>query len=89
MGAAAGDGHRGPSASTPANALQDALYGFDDEADSNTLEVFVSRLRRKLGPRATSRPCAAWATGWRLGDEALTASHPQADPPGAIRWPAA
>ena len=29
--------------------LQDALYGFDDEADSNTLEVFVSRLRRKLG----------------------------------------
>lgn len=30
-------------------SLQDALYGFDDEADSNTLEVFVSRLRRKLG----------------------------------------
>ena len=25
------------------------LYGFDDEADSNTLEVFISRLRRKLG----------------------------------------
>jgi len=31
------------------DALQDALYGFEDEADSNTLEVFVSRLRRKLG----------------------------------------
>ncbi len=30
-------------------ALQDALYGFDSETDSNTLEVFVSRLRRKLG----------------------------------------
>ncbi|MEJ2804454.1 response regulator transcription factor [Comamonadaceae bacterium PP-2] len=30
-------------------ALQDALYGFDQEADSNTLEVFISRLRRKLG----------------------------------------
>lgn len=29
--------------------LQDALYGWDDEADSNTLEVFISRLRRKLG----------------------------------------
>lgn len=29
--------------------LQDALYGFDAEADSNTLEVFISRLRRKLG----------------------------------------
>ena len=30
-------------------ALQDALYGYEEEADSNTLEVFVSRLRRKLG----------------------------------------
>lgn len=30
-------------------ALLDALYGFDAEADSNTLEVFISRLRRKLG----------------------------------------
>ena len=29
--------------------LQDALYGWDGEADSNTLEVFISRLRRKLG----------------------------------------
>lgn len=29
--------------------LQDSLYGFDQEADSNTLEVFISRLRRKLG----------------------------------------
>ena len=29
--------------------LQDALYGFDSETDSNTHEVFVSRLRRKLG----------------------------------------
>ena len=30
-------------------SLLDALYGFDSEADSNTLEVFISRLRRKLG----------------------------------------
>ena len=29
--------------------LQDALYSFDDSTDSNTLEVFISRLRRKLG----------------------------------------
>ena len=29
--------------------LQDALYGFEDGTDSNTLEVFISRLRRKLG----------------------------------------
>ena len=31
------------------DSLADALYGFGDEADSNTLEVFISRLRRKLG----------------------------------------
>lgn len=30
-------------------ALLAALYGFDEEADSNTLEVFISHLRRKLG----------------------------------------
>lgn len=30
-------------------SLQDALYGFDNDTDSNTLEVFISRLRRKLG----------------------------------------
>ena len=30
-------------------SLQNALYSYEDEADSNTLEVFVSRLRRKLG----------------------------------------
>jgi len=29
--------------------LLDALYSFDDSTDSNTLEVFISRLRRKLG----------------------------------------
>jgi two-component system OmpR family response regulator len=29
--------------------LTDALYGFGDELDSNTLEVFINRLRRKLG----------------------------------------
>lgn len=29
--------------------LLGAIYGWDDEADSNTLEVFISRLRRKLG----------------------------------------
>lgn len=29
--------------------LQDALYGFDDDTHSNTLEVFISTLRRKIG----------------------------------------
>lgn len=31
------------------DTLLAALYGFDEEADSNTLEVFISHLRRKLG----------------------------------------
>lgn len=30
-------------------ALSSALYGFDDDVGSNTLEVFISHLRRKLG----------------------------------------
>lgn len=29
--------------------LEEALYGFDDEIASNTLEVYVSRIRKKLG----------------------------------------
>ena len=30
-------------------SLQDALYGLDADASSNTLEVFISNLRRKIG----------------------------------------
>jgi two-component system, OmpR family, response regulator len=32
-----------------AQSLMRSLYGFNDEVDSNTLQVFVSSLRRKLG----------------------------------------
>jgi two-component system OmpR family response regulator len=45
--------------------LQDALYGFDGEADSNTLEVFISRLRRKLG---RGHILTLRGLGWRLGN---------------------
>jgi len=31
------------------DSLLDALYGFDDDTGSNTLEVFMSHLRRKIG----------------------------------------
>ena len=31
------------------HALEDHLYGWGGEVESNTLEVFISRLRRKLG----------------------------------------
>jgi DNA-binding response OmpR family regulator len=30
------------------DALVEAIYGFDDEIESNTLEAQVSRLRKKL-----------------------------------------
>jgi two-component system OmpR family response regulator len=54
---------------TRENLLQDALYGWGEEADSNTLEVFISRLRRKLGRGHIVRPCAGWATGSRSSDD--------------------
>ncbi len=31
------------------HVLEDHLYGWGGEAESNTLEVFVSQIRRKLG----------------------------------------
>ena len=44
--------------------LEDRLYAFDAEIDSNTIEVHVSRLRKKLGHDAieTQR-----GLGYRLG----------------------
>lgn len=44
-------------------SLQDALYGLDASADSNTLEVFISRLRRKLGRDAIE---TVRGSGYRL-----------------------
>ena len=41
--------------------LTEHIYAQDFDRDSNTVEVFVARLRRKLGA-APSRPCAASAT---------------------------
>ena len=32
------------------SALEEAVYGFDDEIASNTLDAHISRLRRKLAP---------------------------------------
>jgi DNA-binding response OmpR family regulator len=43
--------------------LTEHIYAQDFDRDSNTIEVFVGRLRKKL-PRCRSRPCAAWAIGW-------------------------
>lgn len=38
-----------PNAIVSKEKLEEALYGFDDEIASNTLEVYVSRIRKKLG----------------------------------------
>ena len=38
-----------PNSIVSKEKLEEALYGFDDEVASNTLEVYVSRIRKKLG----------------------------------------
>jgi two-component system OmpR family response regulator len=41
--------------------LVEHLYDQDFDRDSNTIEVFIGRVRKKIGPTG-SRPCAASAT---------------------------
>jgi CheY-like chemotaxis protein len=43
--------------------LSEHIYAQDSDRDSNTIEVFVAACARSC-PKAASRPCAAWATGW-------------------------
>ena len=38
-----------PGRIVPRASLEERLYGFDDEVSSNTVEVFIHHLRRKLG----------------------------------------
>ena len=40
---------RRPGILVPKERIEDALYAFGAEVESNTVEVYVSRLRRKLG----------------------------------------
>jgi len=48
----------------PKSALEERLYSFDAEVESNTIEVYISRLRKKLGAGVieTQR-----GLGYRLG----------------------
>jgi len=46
--------------------LEEKLYGWDDETESNTLDVHLSRLRRKLGGDAIRN---MRNLGWRMADE--------------------
>jgi two-component system OmpR family response regulator len=38
-----------PGAVVPNSAIEEALYAFGAEVQSNTVEVYISRLRKKLG----------------------------------------
>lgn len=49
------------------DALEDRLYGFDDDVSGNALEATVSRLRRKLATaRSTVHVEATRGIGYRL-----------------------
>ncbi|MCX7815123.1 MAG: response regulator transcription factor [Tepidimonas ignava] len=50
----------------PRAELAEHLYGADGERDSNTIEVFVARLRRKLPPGAIE---TVRGLGYRLADD--------------------
>lgn len=55
--------HR-PGAILSKRQLEDRLYDFDAEIESNTIEVHVSRLRKKLGPDVIG---TVHGVGYRLG----------------------
>ncbi|MDP2739217.1 MAG: winged helix-turn-helix domain-containing protein, partial [Pseudorhodobacter sp.] len=44
--------------------IEERLYSFDAEVESNTIEVYVSRLRKKLGRDAIE---TVRGMGYRLG----------------------
>ncbi|MER2508423.1 response regulator transcription factor [Amaricoccus sp.] len=55
---------RSPRAIVTRSRLEDRLYSFDAEVESNTIEVYVSRLRRKLGRDSVE---TVRGLGYRLG----------------------
>jgi two-component system OmpR family response regulator len=40
---------RRPNSTVSKEQIEDALYAFDEEIESNAIEVYISRIRRKLG----------------------------------------
>lgn len=55
---------RSPNAIVTRSRLEDQLYSFDAEVESNTIEVYISRLRRKLGRDSIE---TLRGLGYRLG----------------------
>jgi two-component system OmpR family response regulator len=53
-----------PSALLSKSQLEERLYEFGAEIESNTIEVYVSRLRKKLGPDIVE---TVRGMGYRLG----------------------
>lgn len=53
-----------PSSILTKSQLEERLYSFDSEVESNTIEVYVSRLRKKLGRDAIE---TVRGLGYRLG----------------------
>jgi two-component system response regulator QseB len=50
--------------------IEEKLYGWDDEVGSNTIEVTIHRLRRKLGSEVIrTRRGAGYALGTDGGDD--------------------
>jgi two-component system OmpR family response regulator len=54
--------HRGRA--VPQTELAEHIYPIDEDRDSNTIEVFIARLRRKLGPGAID---TVRGFGYRIG----------------------
>ncbi len=57
--------HPGPALSKA--QLEERLYSFETEVESNTIEVHVSRLRKKLGAAIIETERGS-ATGWAAHD---------------------
>lgn len=55
---------RRPGALFSKSQLEERLYEFGAEIESNTIEVYISRLRKKLGPRVVE---TIRGMGYRLG----------------------
>ncbi|NIA71561.1 response regulator [Pelagibius litoralis] len=53
-----------PTAVVSKDQIEEALYDFDSEIESNTIEVYVSRLRKKLGRESIH---TLRGVGYRLG----------------------
>lgn len=56
-----------PGAIVSKAQIEEALYAFGSEIESNTVEVYVSRLRKKLGRQAVT---TLRGIGYRMGDGA-------------------